>query len=162
MMDKSLSAAAEVDLKDSTKLAKDVINLGTDKVVSSIEMAQSATFAARKLVKKVHKETPMVGFTNVEKTALLAEEAIAKVSIFRDRKSVDGFLTDILVDLTRYHMDPALAFQAFNTLIFFVSQSFVFQRALHSVTPIGNTEDAKTFLEAMARVSEFRRLRKWL
>ena len=71
-------------------------------------------------------------------------------------------MTDILIDLTRYHMDPHLAFTAFNTLIFFISQSFVFQKALHSVIPIGNKADATTFLEAMQTVSEFRRLRKWL
>lgn len=162
MVDKSFAAVTDVGINKIDRSAKDAIMLGSEKVITSIETAQSATFAARHLARKSRKQTQMVQFTNIQKLSTIAEKAIANVSIFANRDSVDTLLTDILVDLTRYHMDPVLAFKAFNTLILFISQSFVFQKALHTVIPIGSTTDATTFLQAMARVSEFRRLRKWL
>lgn len=72
-------------------------------------------------------------------------------------------LTASLLDLLRYDEDLELCFGAFNALVYFISQNFVFAQTIKQVSILGTAgQRTGEYFSARRDVSEFRRLRKWL
>jgi hypothetical protein len=99
--------------------------------------------------------------TNQVKIAKAAMDEANKVRVYSGG-SDDVELTNALLDMLRYNQDLDLCFGAFNALVFFISQNFVFAETLKRVTILGTDRQAAEYLAARRDVSEFRRLRKWL
>eukprot|EP01048_Picozoa_sp_COSAG05_P001788 COSAG05_NODE_63_length_22889_cov_41.986617_2_plen_1561_part_00 len=93
---------------------------------------------------------------------LLASVVMELKSIRAFSKDFERTLSDNLNNLMRYDGHGEIGFAAFNSLIYFLSQQFIFSNVLKNVLTIEKPEQAKQFLEAGALVNEYRRLRKWL
>ena len=85
----------------------------------------------------------------------------SQVKVFQG-ETAEETLTGSLLDMLRYSADLDLCFGAFNTLVFFLSQNFVFAQTLGNVNILGTPELARDYVSAGQQISEFRRLRKWL
>ena len=98
--------------------------------------------------------------SNQDKMAQHALKRVQEIRVFP--ADDDERLTDILVDILRYTVDPKLGFSGFHTLIYYLSQNYAFSKTLRDIVVLGTDVEAVTFLRAGMAMSEFRRLRKWL
>jgi hypothetical protein len=72
----------------------------------------------------------------------------------------DEEFASMLVDALQYdHME--LTFRSFKALVVLVAQDFAFMKAVDHVTVLTKEPMAKLFYEMSAKITEFRRLRKW-
>ena len=127
----------------------------TDKRLSSQRSVDGGSQAASTDYER-YKDTQQV------QIAKAAMDEANKVRVYSGGVDDDVELTTALLDMLRYNQDLDLCFGAFNALVFFISQNFVFAQTLKRVTVLGTDLQAAEFLAARRDVSEFRRLRKWL
>jgi hypothetical protein len=105
-------------------------------------------------------QAPVITPEELELAKSAMDEA-EKVRVYKGEEEMQT-LEGSLLDMLRYSQDLDLCFGAFNTLVFFVSQNFVFAQTLDKVNILGTTDLARNYITAGQQMSEFRRLRKWL